>query len=228
MDKTIIRPEPYGVVLIIGSWNYPLHISLAPLAGAISAGNCAVIKPSEISPHTAEAIEKLLPRYIDQDCFKYVFKGKLKEGSSRISLVGLSKFQGGDWRCSRDDRFVEGTIRLHLLHGIHGRRKNHSRSGKQIFDSLHFGARGQKSRFYRRSMQYWCGGQEDHLGKNGQPGPDVYCPRLHPLLKVHARKVCTKNPRNRRGMVWLGAQKFAGFVPDRHWKAFRSPGQIDV
>ena len=74
MDKTIIRPEPYGVVLIIGSWNYPLHISLAPLAGAISAGNCAVIKPSEISPHTAEAIEKLLPRYIDQDCFKYVFK----------------------------------------------------------------------------------------------------------------------------------------------------------
>ena len=75
MDKTIIRPEPYGVVLIIGSWNYPLHISLAPLAGAISAGNCAVIKPSEISPHTAEAIEKLLPRYIDQDCFKYVFKG---------------------------------------------------------------------------------------------------------------------------------------------------------
>ena len=70
MDKTLIRPEPYGVVLIMGSWNYPLHISLAPLAGAISAGNCAVIKPSEISPHTAEAIERLLPRYIDPDCFK--------------------------------------------------------------------------------------------------------------------------------------------------------------
>ena len=82
MDKTIIRPEPYGVVLIIGSWNYPLHISLAPLAGAISAGNCAVIKPSEISPHTAEAIEKLLPRYIDQDCFKYVFSRRKIKGMS--------------------------------------------------------------------------------------------------------------------------------------------------
>lgn len=70
MDKTVIRPEPYGIVLIIGSWNYPLHISLSPLTGAISAGNCAVIKPSEISPHTAEAIEKLLPRYVDPDCFK--------------------------------------------------------------------------------------------------------------------------------------------------------------
>ena len=86
MDKTIIRPEPYGVVLIIGSWNYPLHISLAPLAGAISAGNCAVIKPSEISPHTAEAIEKLLPRYIDQDCFKYAFSKKKKKKKKQFFL----------------------------------------------------------------------------------------------------------------------------------------------
>ena len=70
MDKTLIRPEPYGVVLIIGSWNYPLHITLSPLSGAISAGNCAVVKPSEISPHTAQAIEQLLPRYVDPDCFK--------------------------------------------------------------------------------------------------------------------------------------------------------------
>ena len=70
MDKTLIRPEPFGVVLVIGSWNYPLHISLSPLHGAIAAGNCAVIKPSEISPHTAKAIEMLLPRYVDPDCFK--------------------------------------------------------------------------------------------------------------------------------------------------------------
>ena len=66
----MIRPEPYGVVLIIGSWNYPLHISLAPLTGAIAAGNCAVVKPSELSPETANAIAKLLPRYIDPDFFQ--------------------------------------------------------------------------------------------------------------------------------------------------------------
>jgi len=75
MDKTLIRPEPFGVVLIIGSWNYPLHISLAPMTGAIAAGNCAVIKPSEISPHTAKAIEMLLPKYVDPDCFKVVVGG---------------------------------------------------------------------------------------------------------------------------------------------------------
>jgi len=45
-------------------------LTLAPLAGAIAAGNCAVLKPSEISPSTASAIEKLLPKYLDPDCFK--------------------------------------------------------------------------------------------------------------------------------------------------------------
>ena len=54
----------------MGAWNYPLHLTLAPLAGAIAAGNCAVIKPSEISPHTAEAIEKLLTKYLDPECFQ--------------------------------------------------------------------------------------------------------------------------------------------------------------
>jgi len=75
LDTPMIRPEPYGVVLIIGSWNYPLHISLAPLTGAISAGNCAVVKPSELSPETANAIANLLPRYIDPDCFHVVTGG---------------------------------------------------------------------------------------------------------------------------------------------------------
>lgn len=64
------RPEPFGVVLIMGAWNYPLHLTLAPLAGAIAAGNCAIVKPSEISPNTAEAIEKLLTKYVDPDCFR--------------------------------------------------------------------------------------------------------------------------------------------------------------
>ncbi len=70
LDRIEVRPEPYGVVLIIGAWNYPLHLSLAPLAGAIAAGNCAIVKPSEISPHTARIREELLPKYIDPTCFK--------------------------------------------------------------------------------------------------------------------------------------------------------------
>src|SRR5712692_3275897 len=49
-----VRFDPLGVGLIIGTWNYPVMLTLSPLAAAISAGNCAVIKPSEVSPATGE------------------------------------------------------------------------------------------------------------------------------------------------------------------------------
>lgn len=55
-----ITPEPLGVVLIIGAWNYPLQLSLLPLVGAIAAGNCAIIKPSELAPHTSQLIAKII------------------------------------------------------------------------------------------------------------------------------------------------------------------------
>lgn len=64
-----IQPDPCGVALIIGPWNYPLQLLLAPLVGAIAAGNCAVLKPSEFAPHTAAVLGQILgatfpPHYI--------------------------------------------------------------------------------------------------------------------------------------------------------------------
>ena len=47
-----LTPEPLGVVLIISPWNYPFQLALGPLVSAIAAGNCAVLKPSEVSAHT--------------------------------------------------------------------------------------------------------------------------------------------------------------------------------
>ena len=55
-----IHPQPYGVALIIGPWNYPLQLLLAPLVGAIAAGNCAVLKPSECAPHTTAVLDRML------------------------------------------------------------------------------------------------------------------------------------------------------------------------
>ncbi|NJL88323.1 MAG: aldehyde dehydrogenase [Leptolyngbyaceae cyanobacterium SM1_1_3] len=55
-----IYPEPLGVVLIIGPWNYPFQLTMTPLVGAIAAGNCAIVKPSEIAPKTSEAIAELI------------------------------------------------------------------------------------------------------------------------------------------------------------------------
>ncbi len=55
-----IHPQPLGVVLIIAPWNYPALLVLSPLVGAIAAGNCAVVKPSEETPQTAEVLEKII------------------------------------------------------------------------------------------------------------------------------------------------------------------------
>ena len=54
------RPEPKGVVLIISPWNYPLYLTLGPLVSAIAAGNCAVLKPSEFTPHTSAFMKTML------------------------------------------------------------------------------------------------------------------------------------------------------------------------
>ena len=58
--KSFISPHPYGVTLIMSPWNYPIFLTLGPLAGAIAAGNTCVIKPSNYSPNTTNIIEKLI------------------------------------------------------------------------------------------------------------------------------------------------------------------------
>jgi aldehyde dehydrogenase (NAD+) len=59
--KAWTQHEPLGVSLIIAPWNYPVQLSISPLVGAIAAGNCAVLKPSEIAPHTSIMLAELLP-----------------------------------------------------------------------------------------------------------------------------------------------------------------------
>ena len=70
----VIR-EPLGVVLIISPWNYPVQLTLAPLAGALAAGNCAVLKPSEISARTSAVLAELLPEYLGDDTVAVVQGG---------------------------------------------------------------------------------------------------------------------------------------------------------
>lgn len=65
-------PEPLGVSLIIGAWNYPFQLLIAPLVAAISAGNCAIIKPSELAPRTSQLIAKMIVNYLDDQAIKVV------------------------------------------------------------------------------------------------------------------------------------------------------------
>ena len=67
-----VQYDPLGVVLIIGPWNYPVYLSLAPLVGAIAAGNCAVIKPSELAPAASSLLARLVPQYLDPDAVRVI------------------------------------------------------------------------------------------------------------------------------------------------------------
>src|SRR3954453_5854195 len=70
--KAWYQYEPLGVVLIIGPWNYPIHLMLAPLVGAIAAGNCAILKPSEHTPACSAVLADLVPQYLDAEAIAVV------------------------------------------------------------------------------------------------------------------------------------------------------------
>lgn len=71
-SKSYIYPEPYGVALIISPWNYPFQLAIAPLIGAIAAGNCAVIKPSELTQATSRLIADLIKRTFPEEYISVV------------------------------------------------------------------------------------------------------------------------------------------------------------
>ncbi len=77
--------EPLGTVLIISPWNYPFQLIIAPLIGAISAGNTAILKPSEISTATSKAIEKLINNTFDPG-FIHVLEGDASVTQSLLKL----------------------------------------------------------------------------------------------------------------------------------------------
>jgi len=73
--KSMVVREPKGVVLAIAPWNFPINLSLACVVCAVSAGNCCVVKPSEVAPATERLIKDLLPKYVDSDAIAVVTGG---------------------------------------------------------------------------------------------------------------------------------------------------------
>ena len=71
-----VRPRPKGLVLIIGAWNYPVQLTLAPLVGALAAGNAVVVSPSEKAPATAAALRELVAEHLDSALVSVVEGGK--------------------------------------------------------------------------------------------------------------------------------------------------------
>ena len=74
--RSTVMVEPYGVVLIMAPWNYPVLLSLQPLIGAISAGNCAIVKPSAYAPHASQAIADIIAEAFEPEHIAVIQGGR--------------------------------------------------------------------------------------------------------------------------------------------------------
>jgi aldehyde dehydrogenase (NAD+) len=80
-----VQPEPLGVALIIGPWNYPFQLMMSPLVGAIAAGNCAILKPSEHAPEMSKVVAELIESTFEPDYVAVV------EGAAQVSQELLAQ-----------------------------------------------------------------------------------------------------------------------------------------
>ncbi|PFM62159.1 aldehyde dehydrogenase [Bacillus cereus] len=122
-SKGKIVPEPYGVTLIIAPWNYPFQLAIAPLVGALAAGNTVILKPSELTPNVSKVLVKMLEELFTEELvavveggveestallkepFDYIFftgsvgVGKVVMGAAAKNLTPLTLELGGKSPC---------------------------------------------------------------------------------------------------------------------------------
>lgn len=82
-STSVIYPEPYGVALIIAPWNYPFQLAIAPLIGAIAAGNCAILKPSEFTPTISSVLAKLIKENFTEE-YLAVVEGEVETSTALL------------------------------------------------------------------------------------------------------------------------------------------------
>jgi aldehyde dehydrogenase (NAD+) len=85
IGKSRIYPEPLGNILVIGAWNYPYQLSLSPLVAALAAGNCCIVKPSEIAANTMAVITKIINENFPPE-YLYAYEGGIEETTELLKL----------------------------------------------------------------------------------------------------------------------------------------------
>ncbi|MCP5516725.1 MAG: aldehyde dehydrogenase family protein [Verrucomicrobiales bacterium] len=112
-----IRPEPYGQVLILGPWNYPFQLVMGPLVSAVAAGNCVVVKPSELAPATSAFLARFVlecfdPRHVTVlEGDAAVAQGLLAEPFDYVFYTGSTAI-GREVMRACADRLVPVTLEL--------------------------------------------------------------------------------------------------------------------
>ncbi|MCD1117001.1 aldehyde dehydrogenase [Chryseobacterium turcicum] len=83
--KSRIHSEPLGNILVIGAWNYPYQLSLSPIVAALAAGNCCILKPSEIAENTMKIMAKIINENFPPE-YLYAYEGGIDETTALLKL----------------------------------------------------------------------------------------------------------------------------------------------
>ncbi|MDP9721349.1 aldehyde dehydrogenase (NAD+) [Priestia aryabhattai] len=81
--KSYIYQDPYGLALVIAPWNYPFQLAVSPVVGAIAAGNCVVLKPSELTPHTSSLLAKMFNENFPEE-YLIVVEGEVETSTALL------------------------------------------------------------------------------------------------------------------------------------------------
>lgn len=94
VGKAYTQPEPLGIALVLSAWNYPVYLALPFTVLAIAAGNCVIMKPSEMAPYTSIVLQKLYDKYLDNRFYRCI-QGKIEVARALChSKVDLILFTG--------------------------------------------------------------------------------------------------------------------------------------
>ncbi len=96
LSSSRIYAEPYGVVLILSPWNYPFQLAMAPLIGAIAAGNCAIVKPSDYARQTSIVIARIVSECFPADYITTVLGGRQANSSLLAERFDYIFFTGSE------------------------------------------------------------------------------------------------------------------------------------
>ena len=175
--RSFVSPEPYGVALILSPWNYPIQLCLSPLVGAISAGNCAVVKPSAYAPATSAAIAKVLGEAFPP--------GIHRRGRRR----------------PRPEQRPAGTeVRLHLLHRLRRRRQGGDGGRRQTPHPRDAGTGRQKPGHRRCNGEYPARRPPHCLWQGTERRSDLRGAGLSPHPQVRPAALCRGVPRRPQGV----------------------------
>lgn len=116
-SKSVILKEPYGVVLIIVPFNYPVHLALVPLAGAIAAGNCAVVRYSKRTPETSKVLHKMIseifnPNYIKSFLPEEITGEEILKGDFNYIFFTGSSANGKEIAKAASEKLIPYTLEL--------------------------------------------------------------------------------------------------------------------